>query len=100
MKHNTLKELDELIRELSINKSSDSKGNFVDVLGLGQSCLDDLINDLLTVRVVGSEHFSPKFLTLSFNEVASLHAVQVILVGHFDKLIVALTPGTLVGSEG
>ena len=49
--------------------------------------------------VLFGQDLGPKFLTLALNEVASLHTVEVVLVGDLNQLVVALTPGALIGSE-
>jgi len=100
VEHDSLKKLNKLVGQVGIDESSHGKGHFVDVLGLGKSSLHDLVDNLLSVRVLFLEDLSPKWFALTLNEITSLHTVEVVLVGDLNELIIALAPSTLIGSEG
>ena len=99
VEHNALEQFDKLVGEVSVDEGTDGKRDLVNILGLRQGSLDNLVNDLLAVRVVLLEDLGPKLLALALDKVASLHAVQVVLVGDLNELIVALAPRALVASE-
>lgn len=100
VQHDSLKKLNKLVGQVSINESSHGKRHFVDILGLGKGSLDDLVDHLLSVRVVFLEDLSPKRFALTLNKITSLHTVEVVLVGDLNELIIALAPSTLIGCEG
>ena len=99
MKNNSFEQLDEMIWQTGVNKGSDGTRNHINILGLWKSSLYNLINDLLTVRVFWVENFSPEFFRLTLDKISSLHSVKIVLVGNFNKLIIASTPCSFVSSE-
>jgi len=72
VQHNTLEQLNQLVGDISLNESLHSAGNFVNVLGFGQSSLDNLVDDFLAACVFSVENGAPKISRLSLDEVASL----------------------------
>ena len=46
------------------------------------------------------KHLCPEARLLSFDQIARLCTIEVGLVSHFNQFFVALTPSSLVGSEG
>ena len=88
-----------MIWQTGVNKGSDGTRNHINILGLWKSCLYNLINDLLTVRVFWVENFSPEFFRLTLDKISSLHSVKIIFVGDFNKLIIASAPCSFVSSE-
>jgi hypothetical protein len=60
VQYNAFKKFDELVWELSINEGTHSDGNLVNILGFGKGGLNNLVNDLLSVRVFFDENFTPK----------------------------------------
>lgn len=100
VQNDAFKQLNQMLWKLSVDESLDSDRNFVDILGLRQGSLDDLLNYVLSVRVLGVKNLGPKCRLLAFNQVAGLSSVQVCLICDLNELVVALAPGSLVGSEG
>ena len=100
MKYDSLEEFDQLVRKLGGHEGFDGAGDLVGVLGLWESSLVDLVDDRLSVWVLWAEDKGPKLLVLSLDEVSGLHLEEVVLVGDSNELLVTLTPGSLVGSEG
>lgn len=50
--------------------------------------------------IINTKHLTPELFALSFDKIASLHSVQVVLVGDLDELVIALAPGAFIRSEG
>ena len=99
MENDALKKLNELLGQVGVHEGTHGEGYLIDVLGLRESSLDDLVDDLLSVRVVLTEDGSPELFALTLDEVASLHSVEVVLVGDLNELVITSTPGSLVSSE-
>lgn len=100
VEHNSLEELDELVRKLGGHEGLDGARDLVGVFGLRKGGGDNLVDDLLSVLVLRWEHLGPERLVLPFDQVSGLHPVEEVLVRHLDELLVALSPGPLVGGEG
>lgn len=99
MENDSLKEFDQLVRELSSHESFDGAGDLVGILGLWESSLVYLVDYRLPVWILWVEYNGPKLFVLSFNEVSSLHLEEIVLIGDSNELLVTLTPRPLVGSE-
>lgn len=98
VKNDSLKKLDQLMWKFSGHESLDCARDLISVLGLWQSGLNDLLNDILSVLVVWNKDLAPKGFILSLNEVASLESVEEVAVGDLDELLIALSPCSLVCS--
>jgi hypothetical protein len=96
----TLEEVNELARELGFDEGADGSGDLIDILNLGESSLDDLVDDLLAVLVLSVQDLSPEFGVGSLDQVAGLSSEEVVLVSNFNELVVAGSPSTFVGDEG
>jgi len=64
---------------------------------LGEGILDDLVNKLAAVLVLGVEDVGPEVAVATLDEVACLLLEHGVFVGHGNQLNVALA--TLVGNE-
>ena len=100
LKDQTLEQIQEGLGHLSLHEGLHGAADHLRVLTLGQSSVDDLVNNLLLVLVVGVEHALPEGVIHTLNEVASLILEQTVLVGHADEILIASTTGTAVGQEG
>lgn len=100
VQNDAFEQLNQMLWKLSVDESLDSDRNFVDIFGLRQGSLDNLLNYVLSVRVLRVKNLGPKCGLLAFNQVAGLSSVQVCLVCDLNELVVTLAPGSLVGSEG
>lgn len=74
VQNNALEKFNELIGKLGINESAHCHCNLVNIFGFGKSSLHNLVNNLLSVRVLFNEYLSPKLGRLTFYEVTSLHS--------------------------
>jgi hypothetical protein len=99
VEHDALKQLNELVGHVSIHESLDGGRNLIGVLGLRESCLHYLIDNLLAVGVVLSQHVGPELGALALDQVASLHAIEVVAVSDLNEFLVARAPSALVGDE-
>lgn len=88
MENDTFEEIDELTGELGFDKGADGSGNLIHILNFGESSLNDLVDDLLTVFVLSVQDLGPEFRVRSLDQVAGLSSEQVILVGNFDEFII------------
>jgi len=98
VKDNSLKEINQLMRQLSGHESLHCARDFIGVLGLWQGSLNNLLDDVLSVLVVWHKDLAPESFVLSFDQVSGLKSVQEVAVGDLNELLVALAPSSLVGS--
>lgn len=82
MEHNSLKKFNKLTIQLSVEESAHSNANFVNILGFGQHMIDHFINDLLTMGVLFVKNLPPQIFTHTFDKIASLRQIKVILVSN------------------
>ena len=88
------------MRQVSSQEGLDGTGYLIGVLALWKGSLHNLIDDRFSVSVLWVKNLGPKLLVLSLNQVSGLHSVEVVLVGDLDELLIAFSPGSLIGSEG
>jgi len=60
VQNDALEKFDKLVGELSIDESAHGDCDLVNIFGLREGSLDNLINDLLSVGVFFNENFTPK----------------------------------------
>jgi len=99
VQHNALKQLNQLVWQLGLNKRLNSDRDLVNISALRERRLDNLVNDLLAVGVLWIQHLRPQFLRLALDQVPRLHTVEVVLIRNSDELIIARAPSALVSSE-
>jgi hypothetical protein len=87
------------MRKVGFHEGFDSEGNFVSILRLWESVLNNLIDDVLFVLVIVSQDFSPKLKVLSLDKISSLKSEQIVLVSDSNNLIITFTPCRFISSE-
>jgi hypothetical protein len=60
VQNDALEKFDKLVGELSIDESAHGDCNLVNIFGLREGSLDNLVNDLLSVGVFFNKNFTPK----------------------------------------
>ena len=83
-----LQQLDELERQVSSQECLDSDRDIVGVGALGQRRCHDLVDELTTVHVVGTEDLGPQIRLTTADEVARLLLEHRILVRDMDELVI------------
>mmetsp|Transcript_7995 Transcript_7995/g.24171 ORF Transcript_7995/g.24171 Transcript_7995/m.24171 type:complete len:363 (-) Transcript_7995:2284-3372(-) len=100
VQHDLLQQLDQLVWKIRSDEGLDGRRDVLGIRRLRQGGADNLVDDLTPVLVLRVQHHAPQIWALALHQVARLQPVQAILVRHIHELLVARSPGALVGGVG
>ena len=78
--HNLFQKLNQLIGEVSCHECFHSDRYVLGILGLSQSCLNNLVNERSSELVLIAQHLGPQLHVTSLDQVASLRLEQTVLI--------------------
>ena len=72
IQHNLLQQLDQLVWQVGSHEGLHSLRHILGILSLGESCLDHLINQLTSVRILLVQNYAPQVVVTTSDQIASL----------------------------